>query len=394
MDRFPFRDTNDGSFEPELTDALTDPKLVKVELPLGGAAWLACRHADVKSALKNRSLSRSEAESGTVARMSNVRVPKTALMGMDGPRHLHIRRTVGEAFTGERVRNVRGSVSSYAKQCLQKMLGPAPADVVPHLREFCLLSVGCILGFNPEQCLEFDRLVSAVTSVPLHEPELRAARAQLLNASIGDWLDQPKSRDGINSSFREVIASGQLSHMESVEVVKSLFMGGVGAPTSLLAGLLAQIATDEALRLQLVKALVGGQLAVERVVEEFLRVVPTGVAAAARVATFDTIVGSTVVRAGEVVVPVTRAANMDRSVFDRPQSVDLNRAGEHSLSFGYGSHFCPGSSLARLEVSEFLRALQPMLGRLELGRSGVHWAAESTSFEVVELFINFKAPKV
>jgi cytochrome P450 len=54
---------------------------------------------------------------------------------------------------------------------------------------------------------------------------------------------------------------------------------------------------------------------------------------------------------------VLAAANRDPTNFDKPDEFDLTRTGPAPLSFGYGAHYCIGSTLARLEISVALREL-------------------------------------
>jgi cytochrome P450 len=44
------------------------------------------------------------------------------------------------------------------------------------------------------------------------------------------------------------------------------------------------------------------------------------------------------------------AANRDPEVFDRPESVLLDRAHNRHVAFGSGIHRCAGSNLARMEL--------------------------------------------
>src|SRR3546814_6770199 len=76
-----------------------------------------------------------------------------------------------------------------------------------------------------------------------------------------------------------------------------------------------------------------------------------------RTATRDIEPGDQHVRAGDKVVMWFGAANRDPSVFADPHSLDLLRDPNPHLAFGIGPHFCLGSHLARLEMSEMLRLL-------------------------------------
>jgi cytochrome P450 family 142 subfamily A polypeptide 1 len=86
--------------------------------------------------------------------------------------------------------------------------------------------------------------------------------------------------------------------------------------------------------------------------EEFVRWV-TPIHNMCRVATQDIEIGGQSVRAGEQVVLMYPAANRDPAYFEDPGSFDVTRFPNHHLAFGFGTHFCLGSSLARLEIRIF-----------------------------------------
>jgi cytochrome P450 len=61
------------------------------------------------------------------------------------------------------------------------------------------------------------------------------------------------------------------------------------------------------------------------------------------------------------------SANHDQTVWERPQEFDLNRDPiplRRHLAFGFGTHFCLGAPLARLEAKCMLETMLPRLGQL------------------------------
>jgi cytochrome P450 len=69
----------------------------------------------------------------------------------------------------------------------------------------------------------------------------------------------------------------------------------------------------------------------------------------------DVQLGEVIIPAGTLVLANVVAANRDPAVYDDPDRLDITREPSTSiLSFGGGAHFCLGSHLARLELTEAL----------------------------------------
>ena len=85
-----------------------------------------------------------------------------------------------------------------------------------------------------------------------------------------------------------------------------------------------------------------------------------------RTATSDFNLSGTRISAGDTVGLFYPSANRDERIFNDPYRFDINRSPNPHLSFGFGSHFCLGTNLARAELSASIKALIPHLHRLEL----------------------------
>ena len=84
-------------------------------------------------------------------------------------------------------------------------------------------------------------------------------------------------------------------------------------------------------------------------VEEFIRYT-TPVLNMSRKVTEDHELHGQQLKAGDWVLLMYSSANRDETVFDDPDRFDLTRQHNNHVSFGFGTHFCLGSSLARLEI--------------------------------------------
>jgi cytochrome P450 family 142 subfamily A polypeptide 1 len=60
------------------------------------------------------------------------------------------------------------------------------------------------------------------------------------------------------------------------------------------------------------------------------------------------------------------SANRDEDVFDDPHRFDVGRNPNPHVAFGFGTHFCLGASLARLEVRVMFDELLRRLPDIEL----------------------------
>ena len=122
--------------------------------------------------------------------------------------------------------------------------------------------------------------------------------------------------------------------------------GGAETTRAVIAGNLAELARRPEQRRLLVDS---PDLLATTAVEEFIRWI-TPISNMRRTALVDSELHGETIKAGDELLLLYGSANRDERVFDDPDRYDVTRPGNHHVSFGFGTHFCLGASLARLEL--------------------------------------------
>jgi cytochrome P450 len=158
-------------------------------------------------------------------------------------------------------------------------------------------------------------------------------------------------RDDLLSHLLDAEVDGDRLRREDILDICFLFLiAGLDTVTASLDCFFGRLAQDPVAR----RKIVDDPDAIPAVVEELLRW-ETPVMSVARVATRDTAVGGCPIAAGEHVMPVIGAANVDDDEFPAAGELRWDREVNRHLAFGGGIHRCLGSHLARLELRVALR---------------------------------------
>ena len=86
----------------------------------------------------------------------------------------------------------------------------------------------------------------------------------------------------------------------------------------------------------------------------------------ARTITADTEFHGTQLREGEKMMLMFESANFDEAVFGDPDNFNIQRDPNSHLAFGFGTHFCLGNQLARIELINMTRRVLKRLPDLRL----------------------------
>jgi len=82
--------------------------------------------------------------------------------------------------------------------------------------------------------------------------------------------------------------------------------------------------------------------------------------------TSDIEFNGTQLKQGEKIILLFESANFDEAVFGDPDRFRIDRYPNNHLAFGFGTHFCLGNQLARLELSMMLERLLKRLPDMHL----------------------------
>jgi cytochrome P450 family 142 subfamily A polypeptide 1 len=113
------------------------------------------------------------------------------------------------------------------------------------------------------------------------------------------------------------------------------------------------------------KALASDRSLLPAAVEEMLRWV-SPIKNMARTMTRDVELHGETLHQGEKLLLLYPSANRDERVFDAPEVFDITRTPNDHIAFGFGSHFCLGNRLARMELTVMFDRLLDRLPDLAL----------------------------
>ena len=306
-------------------------------------ALLVTGHADVRTVLSDPRFSRQQWHGGTMF----ARSPDTlALATTDAPLHTRRRRAVQAAFTHRAAEADRPWIERIAEDLLDAVVAkPGPVDLVAtYLRPLPYLVVGRILG-SPDG--DVDQL-AAWTDVMMSAGRCEPDEVTAATAAMHGYF-----RDRLGTGFLATLAA-TLSEQETVVMAAGLVMAGGDATASHLSSCVHHLLHDDELR----RTLIARPDLIPAAVEELLRWVWfAGTGGQPHVLLADAELAGVPLPAGQVVVPLTDAANRDPAVFPDPAEFRLDRPANPHLGFGHGRHMCVGAPHARVELRAAIGAL-------------------------------------
>jgi cytochrome P450 family 142 subfamily A polypeptide 1 len=297
--------------------------------------------------------------------------PLPMMISMDDPDHVRRRKLVNRGFTPKRVRDKESEIRAICDAIIDRICERGECDFVWDIAApLPLLLIGDMLGFPRERYDDLlrwsDDMIRGTTAtddearlLAMHAGiEFRAFQLEV----IKDRRSRPPADDLVSILCHAEVDGERLDDESVVQESLLILIGGDETTRHVITGgMLALLAhPDEQAKLA---ADVPGRI--ESAVEEMLRWV-TPIKNMSRTATRDVELRGETLRAGDQLIMLYPSANRDEDVFPDPFRFDIERHPNNHLAFGFGTHFCLGSSLARLELRIMFERLLTRLPDLHL----------------------------
>jgi len=290
--------------------------------------------------------------------------PRSMLV-QDPPAHTRLRGLVSQAFTPKRVQALGPRIEQIAHELLDDALARGEVDLVEALTyPLPVIVIAELIGVPAGDRAQFkvwsDALVASLGSAFFAPPpaEMIAKVGRVrgeLEAYFVRLVEERRlaPRDDLLTALVQAELEGsRLSFDELLAMLILLLVAGNETTTNLIGNAtLELLAHPDALA-----DLRADPSLLPSAMEEVLRC-SSPVQMDPRLATRDLEIRGTKIPAGQFVLCWLGAANRDEDVFDQPDVFDIRRARNNHIAFGFGPHYCLGSSLATLEAVVAMRVL-------------------------------------
>jgi cytochrome P450 len=280
------------------------------------------------------------------------------MMHTDPPEHTVYRKLVQPGFAPGRMRALEDDVRRRAKPLVDNVEPGRPVDFVETVAvPFPLYIISALLGMPDDDWQRFFEWSEAVIpgATDWTEEKRAALQADMHDTLLATTVDRRADpRDDLISVLAQVeIEERRLSDAELTMFLVQLLVAGNETTRNMLSGGLVALSERPADWDQLR----ADRSLVPTAVEEMLRWT-TPVVSFMRTATRDTELGGQPIRDGDPVLMLYASANRDDRQFGATAGrFDIGRAPNQHVAFGFGTHFCIGATLARIEARVLLEEL-------------------------------------
>ncbi|WP_240788524.1 cytochrome P450 [Ramlibacter henchirensis] len=297
----------------------------------------------------------------------------TSLVFNDPPLHTRVRKLIMGALTRRAIAEMEPGLVKLVDGLLDGIEAKQGGDLIEDFAAAIPVEIiGNLLGVPHEDRGPLRGW--SLTILGALEPKLTPEQEALGNRSVSEFLEYLRvlvadrrkhpgdpEHDVLTRLIQGEQGGEQLSEHELLQNCIFILNAGHETTTNLIGNALVALQEWPAQKEQLLRAIGGSpdwdalEPVMTAAVDEFLRFESSNQLGNRR-ALKTVEVGGVRLEEGALVTLCIGAANRDPAQFERPDELQLSRANNRHLAFGFGIHQCAGLSLARLE------------GRVAIGR--------------------------
>jgi cytochrome P450 len=285
---------------------------------------------------------------------SGMEIPPGSIIFEDPPNHDLHRGLLSRVFTPRKMNAIEPKVRQFCARSLDPLVGAGGFDFIRDLgAQMPMRTIGMLLGIpERDQDALRDEIDDGLRLEDGTMPDIDAAHYENQSAVFAEYIDWRAEHPSddlmtelLQAEYTDVDGNQRRLTRDEVLGYVNLIAAAGNETTTRLIGWTGKVLADHPDQRQ---ELVEDRSLIPNAIEELLRYEPPS-PVQGRYVTADVEHHGQVVPAGSVVLLLNASGNRDERKFPDPDRFDIHRTIGHHLSFGYGTHFCLGAALARLE---------------------------------------------
>jgi cytochrome P450 len=351
------RDERPVSWHPPIEGTL-------IPAPVDGV-WAVTRNEDITYVSKNPEIFSSAQGVQIEAVPEDILDAAQSFLGMDGAKHLSLRRLISSVFTRRQVARIQDQVHNQAVRIVDELLKTKDGDFVEQVsKRLPMWTIYEMIGLPMENREEAAHHADGMVSWADEDVAAGREPGEVLNDSLVGLLtiglelaEQRRANpqtDVMSQLVQAEVDGRRLTDDElgAFFVLLSVAGNDTTRNTISLTTMALQAHPDQ-------RALLEKDFdnLIPAAIEEFVRWA-SPVMTFRRTVTRDTVLRDQELREGDWVLMMYSSGNRDERVIVNPYTFDIRRKPNQHVGFGGGGpHFCMGSFLARMQLESLFREL-------------------------------------
>lgn len=358
--------------------------------------FIVTKYSDVKSILKSSDF-RSGNRLEWLARgieyfknhdedLSNIyRAVNSFILFLNPPDHTAIRNFVAKTWDD---REVESMITEVVNEHLNKLSGTI--DLVKDYAQPIPARVICRIMGIPTEEFEHLRLlgIKMVRSLDLYHSWKDLVELNDTSASFVKFFEELIRKKPTQGLLGKLVTANEreklLTEEQLISIAVFLFIAGEETTANSIGSAIRTFASNVEAYRQLRK---DNALLRTTGLEEFFRF-DGPVHLLGRIAKKDMTIGGTTIPVNSPVTLALAAANRDEAQFSNATAIDIHRAPNQHLAFGYGTHFCMGEWLGKLQTRIATERFMAKFEDVNIPKQNIPWMRNIAVRGMASLIIN------